>query len=172
MKNILLIIGAFLIAAGLALWVKGNDMREIKTEIEISAPVAQVWSVLANIDEWADWSPIINQSSGVAALGSTLAITMMSKKKGKDGPKYNPVITILDEPTSFRWRAKMIAGFIMSNDKVIELEETNTGTRLVHKELFSGMVVPLFWSSVEKNVPAMLNSMNEALKIKVEKLSD
>ncbi len=56
----------------------------------------------------------------------------------------------------------------MTNDKVFELEATNTGTRLIHKELFSGMFVPLFWSSVEKNVPSMLDAMNEALKLKAE----
>ena len=88
-----------------------------------------------------------------------------------DGPHYNPVITILDEPESFRWRAKMIAEFIFTNEKYLRLEETSTGTRLIHKELFSGMFVPLFWTSVEKEVPPMLNSMNEALKIKAEKNS-
>ena len=144
-------------------------MREITTEIEISAPVTEVWAILTNIDGWAEWSPIINQASGDASLGSTLSITMIGEEEDKDGPKYDPVITILDKPKSFRWRAKMMAGFIMTNDKEFELEATSTGTRLIHKELFSGMFVPLFWSSVEKNVPTMLKSMNEALKIKAEK---
>ena len=172
MKKVLLIFAGLLIAAGLTLWVKGNTMREIKTEIEISAAPTEVWGILTNIDNWAEWSPIINQASGDASLGSTLSITMMSKEEGKDGPKYNPVITILDEPKLFRWRAKMMAEFVFTNDKVLELEETRTGTRLIHKELFSGMFVPLFWSSVEKNVPSMLDSMNEALKVKAEKSSD
>lgn len=172
MKEILLIIAALLIVAGLTLWVKGNNMREIRTEIEISAPVAHVWGILTNIDDWVNWSPIINRSSGDAALGSVVSITMMSEEEGKDGPNYSPVITILDEQKLFRWRAKVLAGFIMTNDKVFELEETASGTRLIHKELFSGMMVPLFWSSVEKNVPTMLNTMNEALKTKAEKLPD
>jgi len=73
MKKALLIIVVFLIAAGSILWVKGKDMREIRTEIEISAPVAEVWSVLTSIDEWAQWSPIINKASGDATLGSTLS---------------------------------------------------------------------------------------------------
>lgn len=172
MKKFLLVIVALLIVAGITLSVMGNATREIKTEIEISAPVAKVWGIITKIDDWADWSPIINKSSGNASLGSTLNITMMSKEEGKDGPNYNPVITILDQPKSFRWRAKMMAGFIMTNDKVFLLEETATGTRLIHKELFSGMVVPLFWSSVESNVPTMLNSMNKALKEKAEKASN
>jgi len=172
MKKVLLVIVVLVFSAGLILWTQGNTMREIKTEIEISAPTTEVWRIITNIDDWAEWSPIINQASGNAALGSTLSITMIGEEEGKDGPKYSPVITILDEPKSFRWRATMMAGFIMTNDKLFELEETSTGTRLIHKELFSGMLVPLFWSSVEKNVPTMLNSMNEALKTKAENISD
>lgn len=172
MKKILLVIVVVLFAGGLALWVNGNTMREIKTEIEITAPVSEVWAILKNIDDWENWSPIINQSSGDASLGSALSITMMSEEEGIDGPKYSPVMTILDEPKLFRWRATMMAGFVMTNDKVFQLEETSTGTRLIHKELFSGMMVPLFWSNVEKNVPAMLDSMNEALKEKAEEIPD
>ncbi len=169
MKKFLLIISVIVLAAGLVLWGQGKDPREIRTEIEITAPIGQVWSALTNIDEWAQWSPIINRSSGKATVGSTLDITMMSKEEGKDGPNYNPVITVLDEPKLFRWRAKMMAGIIFTNEKIFELEQTSAGTRVVHKEFFSGLMVPLFWSSVEKEVPSMLNSMNEALKVKVEK---
>jgi len=172
MKKVLLILVVVLFVAGITLWFRGNTVREIRTEIEISAPATEVWNILANVDNWAEWSPIINQASGNVSLGSTLSITMISMEEGKDGPKYNPVITILDEPKLFHWRVKMMAGFIMTNYKVFELEETSTGTRLIHKGLFSGMLVPLFWSSVEENVPSMLNSMNEALKVMAEKSSD
>jgi len=64
----------------------------------------------------------------------------------------------------------MMVGFLFTNDKIFELEETATGTRLVHKELFSGMLSPLFCEQMEKGVPPMLNAMNKALKELVEKL--
>jgi len=143
-------------------------MREISTEIEIAAPIADVWRILTNIDDWADWSPIINKASGNAALGSSLNITMMGKEAGKDGPAYSPTITILDAPNSFRWSTKMMGGFMMTNDKLFELEETSVGTRVVHNELFSGLMALMFWSNFEKHVPTMLDAMNEALKAKAE----
>ena len=65
-----------------------------------------------------------------------------------------------------------MAEFVMTNDKVFELEATGSGTRLIHKELFSGMLVPLFWSKFETGVPPMLNSMNDALKRIAEKSPD
>ena len=145
-------------------------MREIRTEIEIAAPPAKVWSILMNFDAWKEWNPIVVQATGIASLGSELVITMKNED-GKDGPKYAPVVTIFQEPKSFRWRAKMMAEFLFTNDKVFELEGTSSGTRLVHKELFSGMVVPLFWGKLNGSVPAMLKSMNDALKLRAEKSS-
>jgi len=56
----------------------------------------------------------------------------------------------------------------MVNDKVFELEETSTGTHLVHKELFKGMIVPIFRNKFDKNVPLVLNAMNQALKEQAE----
>ncbi len=145
-------------------------MREIKTEIQISASPDKVWSIISNIKNWYEWSPIIQKSKGDPFLGAKLSIIMTGKegKGGKDGPSYQPIITFFNEAKSFRWRAKMIAGFIFTNDKSFELEATPDGTRLIHKEYFKGLLVPMFWNSIKTTVPSMLNSMNEALKKKVE----
>ncbi len=146
-------------------------MRELRTEIEIAAPLTKVWSILTDFDNWKEWNPIVNQASGVASLGSELSITMCGKD-GKDAQKYMPTITNFEEPKSFRWRAIMMAGFLFTNDKVFELEDTGGGTRLIHREGFSGILVPVFWSKLNKGVVPMLKSMNEALKIIAEKSSD
>ena len=169
MKKILIIFAALLAAGFTYLAVEGSKVQEIKTEIEISAPPSKVWAIITDINNWQEWSPIINASQGTASVGSKLSITMMGKEKGKDGPKYNPVITELEEPNHFRWRAHMMAGFIFTNDKVFELEETSSGTRLTHKEMFSGLLAPIFCTKMEEGVPPMLNSMNEALKDLAEK---
>lgn len=143
-------------------------MRELRTEIEIAAPPTKVWKILTDFDNWKKWNPIITQANGVSSLGSVLSITMRNED-GKDGPQYTPIVTIFQEPKSFRWRAKMMFEFLFTNDKVFELEETSSGTRLIHKELFSGMVVPLCWGKLNQGVPPMLKSMNDALKIIAEK---
>jgi len=51
-------------------------MREIRTEIEIAAPVTKVWSILTDFDNWKEWNPIVEQESGVASPGSKLSMTM------------------------------------------------------------------------------------------------
>ena len=150
------------------LWMNGNETREIQTEIEIAAPPEKVWSILVNVDNWNKWNPIINQASGVASVGSELTITMRGED-GKDGPKYMPIVTDYKEPKLFVWRAKMMSEFMFTNGRVFELEKTNSGTRLINKETFRGMLVPLFWSKLSSHVPLMLKEMNSALKKQVEK---
>ena len=51
-------------------------MRELRTEIQISASIDQVWQVLTDFDHWKDWNPTVKHVSGSALLGSTLNITM------------------------------------------------------------------------------------------------
>ncbi len=142
-------------------------MREIRTEIEIAAPPTKVWNILTDFDNWKDWNPI-GEASGVASPGSKLNVTMRYSD-GKGRNKYSPVVTKLEEPKVFRWRGTMMAGFLFTNDKIFEIEEMGSGTRLTHIEAFSGILVFLFWGKMNESIPPMLNAMNEALKIKAEK---
>lgn len=169
MKKILLVLSALFLVGIIFLVIRGNNIQEIKTEIEISAPPSKVWSVLMDVNAWHEWSPIINFSEGKPIVGSRLSIIMVGKEKGEDGPKYNPVILELKEQDRFHWRANMLAGFIFTNDKIFKLKETETGTHLIHIETFRGLMAPLMSGAVEENVPTMLDSMNKALKNLVEK---
>ena len=168
MKKVILIILSLVLTSPVILWTKGNTMREIKTEIEIAAPPSTVWNILMNFEDWKSWNPLIIQASGKAFPGAELTI-LMYDKNGKNGPKYKPVIIDFKVEKYFRWRAKMMTEILMTNDKIFELEETASGTKLIHKEMFSGMMVPLMWGQFTKGVPPMLNSMNSALKTLAEK---
>lgn len=44
----------------------------------------------------------------------------------------------------------------------IDLDTPPKGTKLIHKELFSGLLAPIFCWQMEKSVPSMLNAMNKA----------
>ena len=168
-KKILLLLVALLCSGFLYLAIAGNQIQEIKTDIEIAAPPSKVWAILSDIDNWQQWSPIIKASHGTAAVGSELTIAMIGKKEGEDGPVYKPVITELEESKHLRWRAHMLSEFIFTNYKVLDLEQTDSGTRLIHKEMFKGLLAPIFCGKMEQGVPPMLNSMNKALKDLAEK---
>jgi len=142
-------------------------VRELRAEIQISAPIDQVWQVLTDFDRWKDWNPMVNQASGSAAVDSKLTITMRGPD-AKDAMKYQPIVMEATPPKSFRWRATMMSGFMFTNDRVFELKENNGGTLLVNKEEFSGLMVPMFWGKMTPFVVPMLEQMNKALKNKME----
>ena len=169
MKKTFKILSALIFISIIYLAIEGRTMQEVKTEIEISAPPSKVWKIITDIDNWQEWSPTINASQGEAAVDSKLSITMMSKEEGKDGPKYNPVITQLDAPKYFHWRAHMIAEFVFTNEKIFKLEKSGLGTKLTHIETFKGLLTPIFRGHFKEGVPPMLNLMNNALKNLAEK---
>lgn len=168
MNKFVLFILLLITAACLYLWVEGKDLHVIQTEIDIAATPEKVWAVLSDVNAWHEWSPIINHSEGEVILGATLSITMIGEKEYQDGPKYHPRITRVDAPYLFQWQAIMLLSGLMTNYKVFELQATPTGTRLIHTESFQGMVVPIFRNSFDRNVPTMLNVMNEGLKEELE----
>lgn len=142
-------------------------MRELRAEIQISAPIDRAWRVLTDFDHWHEWNPMVNQVSGNATVGSRLDITMRGPD-GKDAMKYQPTLLEVNPPRSLRWRATMMSSLMFTNDRVFELSEKNGRTVLVNKEEFSGLMVPLFWSKMTVFVVPMLEKMNKALKDKLE----
>ena len=143
-------------------------MQVITTEIEIAASPEQVWDVLSDVESWGDWSPIIKEVSGRPEEGSKLQVTMSGKDESKSGPKYAPTILKFSRPKKIHWRAHMMASFLFTNDKILELEEVDNGTKLIHKETFKGLMAKMMCKQMEVGVPPMLATMNMALKEKVE----
>jgi hypothetical protein len=167
MKKILIGLVVLLVAV-VAYLTQLEYSQKVTTQIDIQASPKKVWSRLVDIDSWHTWNPIIAKAGGEAVLGGTLNITM----RGADGGEansYSPIIIKLDKPNVFKWRGKVISEIIFTNDKIFELYKTDFGTHLVHTEYFSGMLLPIFESNLKEFVPSMLNSMNSALKIEVER---
>ena len=142
-------------------------MRELRTVIQISAPIDRVWQVLTDFNKWQDWNPMVNHASGSATVYARLKITMRGPD-GNDAMKYQATVLEANPPKSFRWRATMMGGLMFTNDRVFALKEINGGTELVNAELFSGVLLPLFWGKMSLFVIPMLEKMNKALKEKLE----
>lgn len=145
-------------------------MFEVRTEIQIAASPSVVWNILIDFNHWQEWNPTVSQASGAATLGSKLHFTMQCEGP-RNGAKYSPIVTKIEEAKSLHWHAKMLTDSLMGNDKVFELKEVSDGTLLIHKEIFSGLLTKLFWSKMSPGIPPMLELMNSALKKKSEQKS-
>ena len=142
-------------------------MKVINTEIQIEASKDKVWKIICDLPGWSQWNPIVNKIEGELSVGSTLSITM-SNSKGKDAQKYKGTITTFEKEKQFIFIAKMMANFLFSVERVIEIKESRKGTLLTQIENYKGIMVTLFWGKLDTMARKMLNAMNKALKEKAE----
>lgn len=161
MKTLLLSTAAAIAALGVAFaFAPRNDVR---TEVTISAPPAKVWSVLTDAAGYREWNPFLVDMKGTPAVGETLENTM--KPEGGSAMTFRPTVLVADKDREFRWLGRLVAPRIFDGEHYFLLEETATGTRLVHGETFRGI---LLWVIGTDRFRADFERMNAALKARVE----
>jgi hypothetical protein len=137
---------------------------EIRTEIEIDAPVARVWAVLVDFDGYASWNPFMVRIDGRPEPGAKIAIEIAPPNM-KRRVMRERVFAV--KPNEELWWGAGPAG-IMKGRHFFKLEQLAPGrTRLVHGEEFTGIVVP-FVRGLLKNIELGFVACNEALKRHVE----
>ena len=143
-------------------------MKEINTEIRILSTPSKVWETLMDLENWSKWNPVVNNIHGKLSIGGQLSITM-SDSKGNPAKKYKAVITELKKNERFSFIATMMGKFIFSAERTIELKTTNKETILIQREVYTGVMVTLFWKKLSTDALGILESMNKALKQEIEK---
>lgn len=152
-----------LITISIFIAVKGNNIREIQSEIIINKNQEIVWKQITNFEDWKLWHPFASVKSGKSTTNTTLKIVL----KG-DSPNSETIISALileaTAPKKFYIRTKKITYFIFTKDESFELKAIPQGTRLIHNEYFSGMITPFLKNEVIKKSEFELNLINRSLK--------
>lgn len=160
-----LLIATIVIFALLGLAFAFAPREEIVTEIQIDAPPSAVWSVLTDGDAYGDWNPFIVSMRGRITEGATLENTMRPRSGSQ--MTFRPTVLRADSPEEFRWLGRVYVPRILDGEHYLLLTANEGGTRLVHGELFHGIVL---WFMDVEQFKADFERMNEALKNRVEEL--
>lgn len=136
----------------------------LTTEILIDAPPARVWAVLADLPGWADWNPFITAIAGDLRPGGRIAATMAPQ--GRRPMTFRPTIRRVDPGRHLSWRGRLLVPGLFDGTHSFDLSPYGTGTRMVHAESFSGLLVPMVPAAQFKGDFAR---MNEALKERAER---
>src|SRR5207247_8663123 len=80
-------------------------MLELRTDIEIDAPVERVWEVLTDFDRFPDWNPFIRRIHGKAQVGSRLDVFLGAS--GTRGMRFRPTVTKLVPNRELRWLGRV-----------------------------------------------------------------
>ena len=146
-------------------------MREIRSEVDIDAPAARVWSMLTDFASYPEWNPYIKSIDGEAREGARLTVRL-EPPDGR-GMTVKPTVQAADAPREFRWLGRLLLPRLFDGEHIFELETTDAGgTRLVQREEFRGVLVGPLLGWVGKSTQRGFGQMNAALKFRVEAAAD
>jgi hypothetical protein len=140
--------------------------RRIDTEIYIDANPASVWHVLTDFPAYPDWNPFIRTIEGQAIQGTRLSVSI--QPQGGKPMRFCPEVKAADDAARFSWTGRVLMRGLFDGHHEFELHSHGHGTRLLHRECFSGLLVPLVWNKMEPSTRAGFEAMNRALKERAE----
>jgi hypothetical protein len=138
-------------------------MREIVTEIDISASPERVWGLLTAFEAFPQWNPFIRKVSGELKEGARLEAFI--QPPGGKGMTFRPVVLRVQPPRELRWRGRVGIPGLFAGEHIFTIEPAGRDqVRFVHREEFKGILVPLLWRSFERDTRRGFVEMNECLK--------
>jgi hypothetical protein len=139
---------------------------EIRSELEIAAPAAEVWGILTDFPRYQEWNPFITEIESEGVVGGALRL-LLSLPQGRD---YRLKATLLriEEDYELRWRAHLLFPGLFDGEHFLRLIAVDAKrTRFVQGENFSGLLLR-FSGRTLTQVARGFDYMNEALKRRAE----
>jgi hypothetical protein len=141
-------------------------MKSIRVTTEIAAPVETVWAELSAVTSYAEWNPFITRFEGTLVVGTRPEIRIAPP--GGRPMTFRPTITVVEEGRRLEWLGRLVMPGVFDGRHSFELEAIGDDrTRLTQAEEFSGLLVPLTGSVLDKT-SAGFEAMNEALRLRAE----
>lgn len=139
---------------------------EIHTEIRIRAPVADVWSALVDVDGYGRWNPSLVVDGD---LEPGAGITVRTRTPEDRSLRFRAEVLDVDPERRIRWRGRLAVPKLLEGTREILLERrADDRTKVVHRERFEGLLVPVFERWGYNDTRLGFEAMNRALKEHVE----
>ncbi|HLQ42528.1 MAG TPA: SRPBCC domain-containing protein [Thermoplasmata archaeon] len=141
-------------------------MLELRTEIEIDAPVERVWAVLIDFERFPDWNPFIRRIHGNAQVGSRLDVLLGAS--GTRPMRFRPTVKAVVPNRELRWLGRLGLPRLFDGEHIFQIEPLGPNrVRFVQRERFRGLLVPLLARSLNRDVRRGFEEMNRALRERV-----
>lgn len=142
--------------------------KEIKTEILINSNPAKIWNILMDFERYPTWNPFIRSIKGQPRIG--FKITIRLEPPDAKGMTINPTILEKDNERKFRWLGHLLFPGLFDGEHIFELIDNKNGTTtFIQRELFKGLLIPLFNKLLDDNTRRGFEQMNQQLKFESEK---
>lgn len=143
-----------------------SPVHEISATTTIDAPPAQVWQVLDETAAYGDWNPFIPELDGELVVGSRLRVRIVPP--GGGGMTFRPTVTAVDRERHLAWLGRLgLPGLFDGTHSFTLAPRPDGGTDLTQREVFRGLLVPLFGSMLRRTEAGFV-AMNDALRARAE----
>lgn len=142
-------------------------VHHLHTEIEISATAERVWAVLTDFSSYPQWNPFIRSVAGTPRRGARLQIAI--QPTGGRLMRFSPVVLAAETERELRWRGRLLFSGLFDGEHRFLIEPLGEGkVRFRQSERFSGLLVSLLRSSLDRDIKRGFEEMNQALKARCE----
>ena len=139
---------------------------EIRTELEIAAPLPEVWGILTDFARYQEWNPFITEIASDGVVGNPLRL-QLSLPEGRDY-RLKPRLLRFEENLELRWRGHLLFPGLFDGEHFFRLEERGPArTRFIQGENFEGILVRFSGRTITRAARGFVY-MNEALKRRAE----
>ncbi len=136
---------------------------KISTSILINASPSIVWQILTAFDKYPDWNPFIKSITGTVQVGNKIKVVL-------PGATFKPIVLKMEKNTEIKWLGSLLFKGLFDGEHSFQISDNGDGTvNFEQSETFSGILVPLFKKSLNKNTKPGFESMNLKLKELAEK---
>ena len=150
-------------------------MHEISTEIDIEAGASLVWAVLTDFASYPAWNPMIRNVRGELRPGGAIVVSERLSS-GSLGVRPSAVtvsactLREVREPRRLEWGGGWPVRGLYGVERRFRIDALPSGgVRLIHSERHAGALLPLFWKRLLRERQPAFESMNTALKRRVER---
>ena len=138
-------------------------MLEIKTKINIDCPPEKVWKILTDFEKYPEWNPMIKSIEGELRRRNRLKVRL--EIKGMSKMTIKPRVATFHSGKSFSWLGHLLIIGLFDGHHIFELNQNQDGsTEFIHREQFSGVMIPLMKKILETKVAVAFEEMNRNLK--------
>ena len=143
-------------------------MKELRTEIEIQASDKRVWQLLIDFASFPQWNPFIRQAKGEAKVGARLQVHI--QPSGASSMTFKPTVLKVEPNRELRWLGRLLMPGLFDGEHTFTIESLEANRiRFTQREVFTGLLVPLFARSLDTDTRRGFEEMNLALKERAER---
>mmetsp|Transcript_21814 Transcript_21814/g.32347 ORF Transcript_21814/g.32347 Transcript_21814/m.32347 type:complete len:149 (-) Transcript_21814:438-884(-) len=136
----------------------------ISTQIEIEAPIENVWSILSDFDHYSEWNKFTHRVDTDQVIGNTVMLHIQwlgTEKTFQQATK----LTKFEEGKHICWGASFTPSCLLKTNRRQTLEFIDQNrTRYVTSEKFHGSMAPLVMLLYRKKIEAAFEHVAQALK--------